>query len=326
MPCDGVDSRESVIYANSVNTLGIWRMTFRREPRFLRSNRRPSFTTKKRDEESELEKVIRRDVVTVAKTTPIRLCAQKMARSGYRRMPVTVEQRRLVGIVTATDIVNYLGGGEYYAIVQKRHGGNIFTALEEPVSSIMTRGVVKAYYEETREDVVSKMIKFNVGGMPVVVEDEVVGIVTERDLLRTVSDRIPDLLVRDVMTHDVVTVRIDETLLDLARRIIERGVRRLPVLSQNRVVGVVSSMDIVKYIASSEPFRHVVLGLVEEVMKARVADIASPSVITISPESRLSDAYRLMIERDVGMLVVSRSNELRGLITERDILLACFSR
>ena len=301
-------------------------MTFRREHRFLRSNGRPNFSTKKREEESELEKVIRRDVVTVAKTTPIKVCAQKMARSGYRRMPVTVEQRRLVGIVTATDIVNYLGGGEYYAIVQKRHKDNIFSALREPVSSIMTREVVKAYYEETIEDVVSKMIKFNVGGMPVIFEDEIVGIVTERDLLRAISNQIPDLLVRDVMTRNVVTASIDETLLDLAKRIVERGVRRLPVLSQNKVVGVVSSMDIVKYIASSEPFRHMVLGLVKEVMNARVADVASPSAITITPESRLSDAYRLMIERDVGMLVVSRSNELKGLITERDILLACFSR
>lgn len=297
-------------------------MSFRREPRFLRSDGKPSFSSRKYVRESELEAVMRRDIVTTAKTTPIRLCAKKMAESGFRRLPVTAEGGRLVGIVTATDIVNYLGGGEYHEIVKTRHKGNVFSALEEPVSSIMTRGVIKAVYEETIASVVEKMIKFNVGGVPIVTRDDVlVGMVTERDVLRLLEDCLPDLLVKDVMTTNVITISIDSSLLELAKKIVTHGVRRLPVLADNRVVGVVSSMDIVRYIASSEPFRHIVIGLVEEIMQARVADIASPSVISVRPEDRLSEVYKVMIERDVGFLVVMRGRELKGVISERDILL-----
>jgi len=82
----------------------------------------------------------------------------------------------LEGIVTATDIVNYLGGGEKFKIIQQRFGGNLFKAINEPIRLIMTKNVI------------SVKTSAKVGeAIPVVENDRLVGIITERDFFKIIE-------------------------------------------------------------------------------------------------------------------------------------------
>ena len=91
--------------------------------------------------------------------------------------------------------------------------------------------------------------RYNVGALPVVDGRELVGIVSERDVVRHLHERGRDLLdatVGDVMTADVVTCSPRDRAADLARVMTERRIRHLPVCDDRGLIGIVSIGDLVK--------------------------------------------------------------------------------
>ena len=91
--------------------------------------------------------------------------------------------------------------------------------------------------------------RYNVGALPVVDGGELVGIVSERDVVRHLHERGRDLLdatVGDVMTADVVTCSPRDRAADLARVMTERRIRHLPVCDDRGLIGIVSIGDLVK--------------------------------------------------------------------------------
>ncbi|MEM0320511.1 MAG: CBS domain-containing protein, partial [Candidatus Nezhaarchaeales archaeon] len=125
----------------------------RREPRFLRIDGTPNFSSKIYKKPGEVEVIARRPVVTATPTTRVIDALKIMASRGFRRLPIASTTDRLMGIVTAMDFMNYFGGGEKYNLIVNRHGYNLYSAFNEVLESIMTREVVKAYIDETFIDV-----------------------------------------------------------------------------------------------------------------------------------------------------------------------------
>lgn len=226
-----------------------------------------------------------------------------------------------MGIVTSTDIINYFCGGELFNIIRYRHKNNIYLAYNEPIESIMTKGVVKSYFNEKIASVIEKMIKYNVGGIPIVAEDEkVLGIITERDILLEFSDKIPtNIKVKESMTTDVVMINPNISIVEATKLMLDTGYRRIPVISNGKPIGVLAAMDIVRYLSSGTPFKKAITGRIEEALNISVSDIATTYVIKIDPESSLKDAYEAMISDNIGLLIVEKDQRIKGIITERDI-------
>ncbi|MFB0567210.1 MAG: CBS domain-containing protein, partial [Candidatus Bathyarchaeia archaeon] len=135
--------------------------------------------------EGEIMTIAKSPVVTMAPTTPIYDAIKIMVQKGFRRMPIADPgTQRLHGIITATDLVNYLGGGEKYQLIQRKYSGNFYKAINEPVKSIMTTDVVWISTSAKISDALRLMKKHNVGGLPVVDEEKHVwAIVTEHDII-----------------------------------------------------------------------------------------------------------------------------------------------
>jgi CBS domain-containing protein len=93
-----------------------------------------------------------------------------------------------------------------------------------------------------------------VSALPVVRDDTLVGIVSERDYLRKIASRgvspwsVP---VREIMTFPVITVTPAETLSDCLRLMGENRIRHLPVIDEGRLIAIMSMTDIVKFIGST---------------------------------------------------------------------------
>ena len=97
-------------------------------------------------------------VVTMAPTTPIYEAIQVMVKAGFRRMTIVDSgTKRLRGIITATDIVNYLGGGEKFQIIQLKYAGNFFKAINEPIISVMTQKVFSILTTAKTSDAIELM-------------------------------------------------------------------------------------------------------------------------------------------------------------------------
>jgi CBS domain-containing protein len=125
--------------------------------------------------------------------------------------------------------------------------------------------------------------------------------------------------VRDLMQHDVVTLKASDTL-DLAGDIMRLGrIRHLPVMDGDAVVGVLTERDLFRAALSS----MLQLGRSAEqefLAKVPVRAAMTPGVFTIGPDASMRTAVRLMLEQKIGCLPVVEDGKLVGLVGETDCL------
>ncbi|HHU73329.1 MAG TPA: CBS domain-containing protein [Clostridiales bacterium] len=114
------------------------------------------------------------------------------------------------------------------------------------VRDIMTKDVVCLRSDDTIERAARLMKQYNVGSLPVCTDDKIIGIVTDRDI--TVRSVAPGSLsmqrVGDIMTRDPVVGNPDLEVEDAANLMSERQIRRLPIVENNSLVGIVALGDI----------------------------------------------------------------------------------
>jgi len=127
-------------------------------------------------------------------------------------------------------------------------------------------------------------------------------------------------LVRDWMTHDVVTVTPDVTLPRADELMVAHTIRRLPVVTADgRLVGIVTYGDI----RSARPSRASSLSIWEAnylLARLPVAEIMTKIPVTVSQDATIGEAAYLMLQNMIsGLPVVDNQGGLVGIITESDI-------
>ncbi len=125
--------------------------------------------------------------------------------------------------------------------------------------------------------------------------------------------------VRDIMTRKMVTISESDTLSTVEDIMTLGHVRHMPVVKGGRLIGVVSERDLLRASLSNlsefgTEARRAFLHVVE------IARVMSTPAVTISPESTVEEAARVMEERKIGCLPVVDEEDLIGLVTETDVL------
>jgi CBS domain-containing protein len=280
------------------------------------------FESRLRREEGNIMPIARREVITIPPTMRIKDAAEVMVKHGVRRLPVTDPgTKRLMGIVTTRDIVDFLGGGERFKIIQTKFRGNFLAAVNDPIRTIMSEKVVYGTDDMSIADVAKLLLRTGVGGVPILdAHAHVVGIVSERDFV-SYMPAVTGIPVGYHMTREVVTAEPGLSIREAASRMISRGVRRLPVIGDNReLVGIVTSVDILRYFGTSKMFEYMASGRAEEAMGVGVEEIMTKEVLTVSPQTDMGEAASLMVRRGCGGLPVLEEGALVGIITEHDML------
>ena len=117
------------------------------------------------------------------------------------------------------------------------------------VSEVMTRDVQTVSPDQPVQEAASFMLTADAGSIPVTDGDRLIGMITDRDIaVRGIAKGYgPDTPVRELMTDDLVIVRIDDNVEDVASKMSEAQVRRLPVIDQDdRLCGIVSLGDLAR--------------------------------------------------------------------------------
>jgi acetoin utilization protein AcuB len=129
------------------------------------------------------------------------------------------------------------------------------------------------------------------------------------------------MLVRDKMSSEVRTIAPDQSLRTARERMHKYGVRRLPVVEHGKLVGIVTDRDVRQAWASpatSLPV-HESLYLLEHVT---VAEVMTWKTVTVTPDTPLVEAARLLHDHKIGGLPVVEGGAVVGMITETDLLVA----
>ncbi|MBI5208370.1 MAG: CBS domain-containing protein [Elusimicrobia bacterium] len=143
------------------------------------------------------------------------------------------------------------------------------------------------------------------------------------------------MLAKDIMRRRVITAGPTMTLSELARLFIDRRISGVPVVSQGRLLGVVSQTDLVRqerersgvseipgYYREGDEALTVPGYHVEEPAMTRVEDIMTPIVIAVEEKASIEDAAKLMLSKHIHRILVTRAGKLRGIISSLDLLRA----
>ena len=116
--------------------------------------------------------------------------------------------------------------------------------------TIMTTDVIVVKRHTPLSRVIEILVDNNITGLPVVNDDgTLAGIISEKDVLSLVYDSEDDLAnVEDFMTIDVVSFEQDEDLIAICECLVKNDFRRVPIVADGKLVGVISRKDIIKYI------------------------------------------------------------------------------
>jgi acetoin utilization protein AcuB len=127
----------------------------------------------------QVEQWMNRDPVTVGPQESFRTAMHLIRQKGIRHLPV-VEGKRLVGIVTDRDLRQAAPSGATSLSIHELH----YLLEKLTVREIMTRQVVTIRPDQTVEEAALLLLGHRIGGLPVVREGELVGIITETDILQ----------------------------------------------------------------------------------------------------------------------------------------------
>ena len=165
----------------------------------------------------------------------------------------------------------------------------------------------------------------HIGSLIVIKYDTPVGIITERDLLREVADRgialekdwlaggvtIKEEKVEKIMSYPLIMVSLKSSIKEAAQIMIEKQIRRLAVNEHGKVVGIITSADLIRCLPETPETMQVWF---------EVDYFMSKDVITADEETAVEGAAKIMGEKSIGSVIVTSHGEPIGIFTERDLL------
>lgn len=128
------------------------------------------------------------------------------------------------------------------------------------------------------------------------------------------------MLIKDWMAKDVLTVDENTSLMRATRIMKENSIRRLPVVSHGKIIGIVTDRD-VKDASPSKTTSLDIHELYYLLSEMKVKDVMTSSPVTLQGDDSLEKAALIMLDSKIsGLPVVDKSDQLVGLVSETDIL------
>jgi len=243
-----------------------------------------------------------------------------MTESSFRMIPVLETNGKVSGVVSGMDVIDYLGGGKKHDLILKRDIHLLYEALKLPASNIMTSNPLTVDISTKLEEVLELMINYGVGAVPVVSKGMLIGIVSELEIMKYLAGKQVRVKVREVMTNDVITADLDSTLERVMRLMVRAGIRRVPIVNGDLLAGVVSWKNIIGLIGSHKVFEALRSETIDELRALPVKQVISTDIVKVSPNIDIGVAAESMISGGEGYALVIEEDELRGIVTARDIV------
>jgi predicted transcriptional regulator len=234
-------------------------------------------------------------VITVSPESSLREVIDVLSKDPSGRV-VVLKDERPIGMISTRDVVASFS--EYG-----------FKLYDLKARDIMSEDLVYVSPNEDVNNVVRIMLANNIGGVPIIDNNTLVGLFTERDILKLLTSMVFSGIVDSIMSTNVITVSDENNILDAAKVMTMKNVRRLPIIRGDKLVGIITAADIVKYLAKSN-------------ILVKVLDVGTKNPITVSRYDTILKVAKIMVEKRIGTLPVLENQKLVGIVTERDLMYA----
>jgi CBS domain-containing protein len=249
------------------------------------------------------------DLITVDKDQNLSDALKLLRKHNVSRLPVT-NNKELVGIISERDIANKLGSSKYESMPASRLH----------ISSVMVKDVFTVPQTMQLEEVAKVMLDHGIGSVPVMDDDKMVGIVSKADFVTLATGIAFDkIAVKEIMTKDLKFVSPSERLIHARRVMLEAHVGRLPVLDDEKLVGMITSKDLMRAFID---FRKKVPEKYQksQIKEVIVEDIMSTNPTCVTKDMSISEVSEIIMETGYNGLPVVEGDDVIGIITQTDIL------
>jgi len=213
--------------------------------------------------------------------------------------------------------------GKYKGVISRRW--LIRSRLDPSVTKVNTlmRPAPAVALHDSLSKAARLMIESEIRQLPVYSGEKLLGFVTDEDIIHgTVMDKWGNSTAEEIMTKKPFVVEEDESVGAVLSLFREHGISHAPVVSDGKLVGMISIHDIIVHIFQPRQRQTVgeIVGEKVPVLGIPVKGIMAKPVITILPETKLKDAAKKMHKFDISSLVVVRKRRPVGIVTKRDFL------
>ena len=257
----------------------------------------------------QIKNLMSEEIITIDKDQNLSDALKLLRKHNVSRLPVT-NNKELVGIISERDIANKLGSSKYESMPASRLH----------ISSVMVKDVFTVPQTMQLDEVASLMLEKGIGSVPVMDDEKMVGIVSKADFVTlAVGIAFDKITVKEIMKKDLTVVSPTERLVHARRLMIEAHVGRLPVVDEDRLVGMVTSKDLMRAFID---FRKKVPEKYQksQIKEVLVEDIMSSNPTFTSKDATISEVAKIMMETGYNGLPVVEGDEVVGIITQTDIL------
>lgn len=221
----------------------------------------------------------------------------------------------------------------------------VFTQLSEKVRAINVRDILGARNlsqtnpfkigkiiptlnsENTISDAARIMSLYRMRALPFFEKNEIIGQITAKKIVETIRDvmvanSIQKTNASDIMTPNPIVVSESDKV-TLAQSIMKRRrIDHLPVLKDNRLVGIISSKDIIKLIVQPESIGRKSLGIdnTQDRLDIAIRGILDKNALTAEINDSLSSTLDLIVSQNSTYCLIKATDEVQGIITYRDII------
>ncbi|MBQ8018536.1 MAG: CBS domain-containing protein [Methanobrevibacter sp.] len=257
----------------------------------------------------QIKNLMSEDIITIDKDQNLSDALKLLRKHNVSRLPVT-NNKQLVGIISERDIADKLGSSKYESMPASRLH----------ISSVMVKDVFTVPQTMQLDEVAKLMLENGIGSVPVMDEDKMVGIVSKADFVTlAIGIAFDKITVKEIMSKDLTVVSPTERLVHARRLMKESHVGRLPVVEDEKLVGMVTSKDLMRAFID---FRKKVP---EKYQKSQIKEVLVEDIMSFNPtftskDTTISEVSKIMMETGFNGLPVVDDEKVVGIITQTDIL------
>ena len=272
----------------------------------------------------KVQDVMNEEIITIKENEQVSHARNLMLKYGYSRILVVNQEAKLAGIVTEKDLTRKMRAkGPKW---KRRPIDKI------SIHRIMTPNPLTISPHRELREAVELMIKNNISSLPVVDEEEIVGIITKGELIEFYSQKFSGKWkVSNLMTRNVITVNENHSIGHVISIMEEKRIGKIIVMRDQEPVGIITPANIsfadvedletgVEKIYFLRPVEGKSKRNVREVSLLTAGDIMKNDLIKIQQDEDAANAADIMVKNNISGVPVVENDELVGIITRTDLI------